>query len=49
MVRIVNGYIIETSEQEERRRRYEAELEEADRAYEDKVFDEIMKEENKND
>ena len=40
---IVNGYIIEISEQEEKRRRYEAELERADRDYEDRVFDEIEK------
>ena len=39
---IVNGYIIEISEQEEKRRRYEYEQEQADRAYEDKVFDEIV-------
>ena len=42
MIRIVNGYIIET---EDRQARYEYELEEADRDYEDRVFDEIMEEE----
>lgn len=30
--------------EEERESRYEAELEEADRDYEDKIFDEIMEE-----
>nr|DAI88322.1 MAG TPA: hypothetical protein [Caudoviricetes sp.] len=41
MVRIVNGYIIETTDSEERQARYEHELEEADRIYEDRVFDEM--------
>nr|DAF16471.1 MAG TPA: hypothetical protein [Caudoviricetes sp.] len=45
MVRIVNGYIIETTDSEDRQARYEHELEEADRDYEDRVFDEIMEEE----
>lgn len=45
MIRIVNGYIIETTDSEERQARYEYELEEADRDYEDRVFDEIMEEE----
>ena len=44
MIRIVNGYIIETTDSEERQARYEYELEEADRIYEDRVFDEIMEE-----
>jgi hypothetical protein len=44
MIRIVNGYIIETTDSEERQARYEHELEEADRIYEDRVFDEIMEE-----
>lgn len=46
MIRIVNGYIIETTDSEDRQARYEHELEEADRDYEDRVFDEIMGEEN---
>ena len=41
MVRIVNGYIIETTDSEDRQARYEHELEEADRDYEDRVFDEM--------
>ena len=41
MIRIVNGYIIETTDSEERQARYEHELEEADRIYEDRVFDEM--------
>lgn len=41
MFKIINGYIIEKSESQERADRYEAELEEADRDYEDKVFDEM--------
>jgi hypothetical protein len=45
MIRIVNGYIIETTDSEDRQARYEHELEEADRDYEDRVFDEIMEEE----
>lgn len=45
MVRIVNGYIIETTDSEERQARYEYDLEEMDRNYEDKVFEEIMEEE----
>ena len=44
MIRIVNDYIIETTDSEERQARYEYELEEADRIYEDRVFDEIMEE-----
>lgn len=41
MIRIVNGYIIETTDSEDRQARYEHELEEADRDYEDRVFDEM--------
>ena len=36
---------IETTDSEDRQARYEHELEEADRDYEDRVFDEIMEEE----
>lgn len=41
MIRIVNGYIIETTDSEDRQARYEHDLEEIDRAYEDRVFDEM--------
>lgn len=44
MFKIINGYIIEKSEEQERQDRYEAELEEADRDYEDRIFDEMMEE-----
>lgn len=41
MIRIVNGYIIETTDSEDRQARYEHDLEEIDRNYEDRFFDEM--------
>ena len=45
MIRIVNVYVIETTDSEDKQARYEHDLEEMDRNYEDKVFEEIMEEE----
>ena len=41
MIRIVNGYIIETTDSEDRQARYEHDLEEIERNYEDQIFDEM--------
>lgn len=41
MFKVINGYIIEKTEEQERKDKYEHDLEEADRDYEDEIFEKL--------